>query len=453
MQHPELNQGGLGQRLARLFFIAVLAAFAAGEAFASNALGVAFDPAFGTNGFTPLPAHANADAGTTITPIGIVHLDVAGGYVAASMQRVSGNYRMVLTRYTENGAVDGSWGTSGSQLPALPSPYLASSTADYVRIVAGRESGQDIFYLAFSLFSSPDLYIAVAKFQASGAFDPGFGNGGYAVSKLPASAPVGLLTLQGAAFTEVFGLPVLVVAVNAVGNRLVFTRAHGTGTAALSDQGGGSSLVLGATPTFMQARTFGPNHIELVGAANNDAFYIDYDAGTLTASTRVFRLPCPSGSNWSAIDAIARPAAFGGDALVVGRSSCIGQGVTSIVARVADIATTHTMVWSAQTETNSACNSSNSPCPAAMLAYDDAHPQHALTVTPLGYLAPVRLADGATLPTFGIGSIGGPAAAQPSTYRGIAFRWPRLVGFGVIPPSTQGVAGLVLDGIFGDGFD
>lgn len=453
MQCDSIDKGGLRKRLWRMILtVGVLVASTAGPADAANSLGVAFDPTFGNGGFAALPAHPSADPGTPVTPIGLIRLDTAGGYVAATLQQVSGNARIVLTRYAENGQLDTGWGSGGNQLPAIPSPYVPGGSVNAIKLVAGREGGQDIFYLAFSLFSSPDLYVAVGKFQASGAFDASFGFGGYATSKLPVSAPAGLATIQGAAFTEVFGLPVLVVAVNANGNRLVFTRAHGSGTASLSDQGGGSSLVMGATPTILQMRTFGPNHVEIAGTAGNNALYIDYDAGTLTAVSRVFRLPCPAGSNWSTLDAVARPAAFGGDALVYGRSYCIGVGAVAIAARVANItAPSPSFVWSVNTEVNTICNGGPSPCPGMLLAYDDAFPAHALTVTPLLGLVPVRVADGTALPSHSMIGFGS-AIPQPSTYRGHAFRQRRLVGFGSLS-SVEGVTGLLVDGLFINGFE
>ncbi|MDC8013904.1 hypothetical protein [Tahibacter soli] len=452
MHNGNIGKRGLGKRLAQMILAVAFAAFASAGAFASNALGVAIDPAFGANGFTALPRYPTADPGTTVAPIGIAHLDVAGGYMVATLQRVSGNDRMVLTRYTESGAIDAGWAFGGSQLPGLPVPYTPGGSLNAIKLVAGKEAGQDIFYLAFSLFSSPDFYVAVAKFRADGSFDPNFGVGGYVSSRLPVSAPAGLLTVGGAAFTEVFGQPVLVVAVTGKNNRLVFTRAHGSGAGALSDQGGGSALTMLATPNILQMRGSGLNHVELVGSVANDALYMDYDAGTLVARPRVFRLPCPAGSNWSAVDAIARPGAFVDDALVAGRSSCIGQGVTSMVARVQNIVNAPVFPWTAVTETNTTCNGTG-PCIPVVFAYDDAHPDYALTVTPGGNIAPVRVADGATLSTFLLSNVGGASYPIHSTYRGTVFRWPRLVGFGVILPSSEAVSGLVIDGLFSDGFD
>src|SRR5262249_51996453 len=162
--------------------------------------------------------------------------------------------------------------------------------------------------------------------------------------------------------------------------------------ATFSDQGGGSVVTLSLSPQVLHARNRGPDHIEVFGSVREDALYIDYNAGALTASSGTFRLPCPAGGEWAKLDAIAHPAGYGGDALVLGRSLCNGQGMTSTVARVANIATAPSIVWSADTETGSGCDLHFSPCMPAVLAYDDTHPEYALTVTPLGRLAPVRVA-------------------------------------------------------------
>jgi hypothetical protein len=419
----------------------------------SNPIGLAFDPGFGTEGFSAIPRHATADAGTTITPVGVIHLDTSGGYVAASLQKAGNLSRIVLTRYTESGALDAGWGTGGSQMPALPSPYLDAGSANAIRLVAGSENGQDIFYVAFSLAGSPSYSVAVAKFFANGAFDANFGFGGYAVSSLPVSAPGGLRELRGAAFTPVFGLPVLVVVVAAQGNRLVFSRAHGSGTAALSDQGGGSSVVFGNSPNLLQVRTNGPNHIELVGNAGDEAFYADYDAGTLTLASRTFRFPCPSGTSASAIDALERPAGWNGDVLVMGRAACIALGTVAVVARVANIATSPSMTWIARTETGGVCSPGGlGLCPQVMLAYSDSYPGVAITMTPQNKLVPVDTTDGSLMAATPVNALGAFSYAQHSSYRGIVFRYPRLVGFGLQVPAVNGLAGLTVDGLFIDGF-
>ncbi|HSX63010.1 MAG TPA: hypothetical protein VLF18_22720 [Tahibacter sp.] len=419
----------------------------------SNPIGLAFDPGFGTGGFAALPRHPGADAATTITPIGIVHLDASGGYVSATLQRANNIPRIVLTRYTESGQLDTGWGNGGSQMPALPSPYLDSGTVNAIRLVAGSESGQDIFYVAFSLPGTPGYSVAVAKFFASGAFDGNFGFGGYAVSALPVSAPNGLRELRGAAFTQVFGLPVLVVVVAAPNNRLVFSRAHGSGTAALSDQGGGSSIVFGNSPNVLQMRTNGPNHVELVGNSGDEAFYGDYDAGTLSLASRTFRFPCPGGTSASAIDALERPAGWNGDVLVMGRAACISLGTVAVVARMRDIATAPSAVWLARTETGGVCVPGGlNLCPQVMLAYSDSYPNVAITMTPQNKLVPVDTADGSLLAATPVNALGPDSYAQHSSYRGIVFRYPRLVGFGLQIPAVNGLAGLFVDGLFIDGF-
>jgi hypothetical protein len=419
----------------------------------SNPIGLAFDPGFGVEGFSAVPRHSTADAATTITPVGVVHLDASGGYVAASIQRASNVPRMVLTRYTESGQLDTGWGIGGSQMPALPSPYQDAGSVNAIRLVAGSENGQDIFYLAFSLSGTPSYSVAVAKFFANGSFDGNFGFGGYAVSTLPSSAPNGLRELRGAAFTQVFGLPVLVVAVAAPNNRMVFSRAHGSGTAALSDQGGGSSVLFGTSPNILQMRTFGPNHVEFVGNAGDEAFYGDYDAGTLTLQSRTFRFQCPSGTTASAIDAIERPASWNGDVLVMGRATCISEGTVSLVARMSNIATAPSAVWLARTELGGVCVPGGlTMCPQVMLAYSDSRPGIAITMTPQNKLVPVDTVNGRALAATPVNALGPNSYAQHSSYRGIVFRYPRLVGFGLQIPMVSGLAGLFVDGLFINGF-
>jgi len=90
MQCDSIDKGGLRKRLWRMILtVGVLVASTAGPADAANSLGVAFDPTFGNGGFAALPAHPSADPGTPVTPIGLIRLDTAGGYVAATLQQVS----------------------------------------------------------------------------------------------------------------------------------------------------------------------------------------------------------------------------------------------------------------------------------------------------------------------------------------------------------------------------
>ncbi|HJU38889.1 MAG TPA: hypothetical protein VJ724_04900 [Tahibacter sp.] len=456
MQSRDIDKGGLLIRLARIILaIGVVLASTTAPAGAANPFGLAPDPTFGTNGFTALPAHASTTPGAPITPIGIVRLDIGGGYIAATLQRVSAIDRIVLTRYAENGQFDIGWGTGGSQMPGLPPP-LVFAGADTIKLVAGRENGQDIFYVAFTVVSGGISSVAVAKFLASGAFDASFGFGGYATSTLPVGAPIGLISVQGAAFTEVFGLPVLVVALGANGGRLVFTRAHGLGTAALSDQGGGSSILIGAVPQVMQMRALGPDRVEVVGAVNYDALYVDYHAGTLASSWRMFDMPCQGANIASSVDAAARPAAFGGDTLVYGRAVC-DTGSHVVVARIANVATpAASLVWWRNVEADSQCNGGVAPCPTMLLAHDDAMGDHALVVTPLLRAYPVRLSDGVAGTGAYLSDVGSPSSyPQPSTYRGAVLRWPRLVGYGQVSlfDATRGITGLRFDSLFADGFE
>jgi hypothetical protein len=236
----------------------------------------------------------------------------------------------------------------------------------------------------------------------------------------------------------------------------VFTRAHGSGTAALSDQGGGSSILIGAGPVVTQMRTFGPNHVELVGAVSTvHALYVDYDAGTLASSWRMLDLPCQGTAGWSMIDAVAHPAAFGGDTLVYGRVLC-STGVNTVVARIANVAATSAqVVWWRVVEAGDQCNQGPVPCPQMMLAYDEAMLDHALLVTPLRWFYPLRLSDGTLrLPGDSMASFGTPYPL-PSTYRGGVLRHPRLVGFGEAAPfdATKGVTSMLFDGIFSGDFD
>ncbi|MBL8300960.1 MAG: hypothetical protein JNN30_21675 [Rhodanobacteraceae bacterium] len=468
MEGATVFAASLRNGLSRLIVGVMAWVAVAGSCFAgSNPIGLAFDPGFGTAGFSTIPLQPVADAGSSAVPIGVIHLAVGGGYVLASLQRVSSVYRIVLTRYTEAGMLDTSWGVNGSQMPALPSPhvdfgFISGNETNTMRLVAGSENGQDIFYLAFSLRQGVDDFsVAVAKFVASGAFDSSFGFGGYAVSKLPNSAPGGLDRLRGAAFTLVFGLPVLVVVVEAPGNRLVFSRAHGAGSAALSDQGGGSSVLFSSSLTITQVRTNGPNHIELVGRLGTEALYADYDAGTLALNYRTTVFPCPFSTAGSVIDAIERPAGWNGDVLVAARADCPTVGIVSLVARIAAVATAPNMVWYASTGTNDAsCTIATTPLPClpAMLAYSANYPGVAITRTPNSRLVPVDVINGRAMEAtpFSALSVDGSIVPNFSSYRGTLFRYPRLVGFGQLAGSgtaQYGIAGLFVDGLFINGFN
>src|SRR3569623_3650174 len=82
---------------------------AATTALADNVLGLGPDTSFGAGGFVAVPNWPSIDSGTQPVALGLAHMDVSGGYLAATLQRVGGNWRMVLSRYPEAGAVDTGW--------------------------------------------------------------------------------------------------------------------------------------------------------------------------------------------------------------------------------------------------------------------------------------------------------------------------------------------------------
>src|SRR3569623_896275 len=100
-----LRFGGRGGRLLAWLGLAL----ASTSALTNNNRGLGLDTSFGAGGFVAVLNWPSIDSGTQPVALGLAHMDVSGGYLAATLQRVGGNWRMVLSRYPEAGAVDTGW--------------------------------------------------------------------------------------------------------------------------------------------------------------------------------------------------------------------------------------------------------------------------------------------------------------------------------------------------------
>ncbi len=437
--------------------LAALLSWAATAARAEdNVLALAPDPGFGGGGFQAMPYNTGANSAAGQSLFGLVHFDIAGGYLAGSLQQVNGNTRMVLARYTEAGQLDLTWGSNSLEMPGLGAPYAPGFSTRNVKLVVGQSGGEDIFYLAFNYYDGVDATLAVARFRANGAFDGGFGAGGYATTTLPGSLPGGHgAFLLGAAFTTVGGAPTMVMATRAVGNnKVVFVRAAGTGGSALSDDGAGlvQSYASALNVNQMRENGSGSGYVQLVGSLGTQGAYINYNAGSPNVTTKVFTVHCPMGTSASTIDAIERPSGFGSDVLLLARANCIGYGFVSLLDRYQNIDSSPSDVWTSVVGGASSCSQLDSPCNASLLAYSASQPDLALTVTGDGNYVPVTLSTHTVQDFYPEGAVGTNPLIQPSSYLGAVYRFPRLVG----PASNPGGAGIgavTVDRIFRGRFD
>ncbi|HZV74523.1 MAG TPA: hypothetical protein VFF79_12470 [Conexibacter sp.] len=131
----------------------------------ASAGAIALDSTFGSGGVVQTSfAGVNADAGGAALD-GLSRLVVVG---AAGSPR-----HIVLARYLSNGALDSSFGSGG----VVSTPIGVGSAASGIVV----QGDGDIVVAGIS-FSTPTASAAtVARYQADGRLDPGFGSGGIAV--------------------------------------------------------------------------------------------------------------------------------------------------------------------------------------------------------------------------------------------------------------------------------
>jgi hypothetical protein len=251
------------------------------------------------------------------------------------------------------------------------------------------------------------------------------------------------------------GTPTLVVLVPIGNMKFTFVRAAGSGSNALSDDGPSAIVNFSPNPIYLlQLRAHGANRVAVVGAESPSGWYGEYDAATHAFASTTLHFRCSNGFEGnSAIEAIAFPAAFGGDALVEGKVSSCLDGPYAVLARVADIGIAPSLVWNTLTDTNTdPCSSNYSACTNSLLAYSDARPDVAITVSPDGIAVPVRLRDGAKLGENYVANLDPGVNFMASNQRGYVFDGTRLLGVAQ-SSGAAGVAALRVDRLFGDGFE
>ena len=133
------------------------------------------------------------NGGTVTTAIGkgsaaeALLLEPDGKLVAAGSSGLGANSRFALARYDANGRLDPSFGNGGTVTTAIGKGAVAQAVLlqpDGKLVVAG-SSG-----------TSPHSRFALARYDANGRLDPGFGNGGTVTTAIGSDAVAQALVLQ-----------------------------------------------------------------------------------------------------------------------------------------------------------------------------------------------------------------------------------------------------------------
>ena len=122
----------------------------------------ALDTSFGTSGFTTTSPGSN----DTVRSIA---LDAQGRIIAGGSSLIGGVNKFVLARYTTNGALDTSFGTSGftTTTPGTNDTIVSITLDSQERIIAGGQS-----WIGSNKF-------ALTRYTANGALDTSFGTSGF----------------------------------------------------------------------------------------------------------------------------------------------------------------------------------------------------------------------------------------------------------------------------------
>lgn len=460
-----LFSGRARRPFARLAALAVCL-FAAPPTQAQHVAPMVLDAGFGIGGFAPIPAADIATPGAT--PLGFVRMPLSGGYLMLSAQTVGGVSRVVASRFTDSGAVDGAWGSNGSATYAIPVPKDATAIGSAQgRVVIGLEGSPavEVVYLV-GLYNDvngrPNLM--AARLGADGAF-LSFGNselfgfiGG--AGSLDAVAPAAADALYA-------GHPGLLVAVRGKDSMVDTT----TMVQVYTPVGTVNTSIVDYTTSDVRLSRPGlrVNHLrprddgtfDAVGAEGGMSMYLHYDARHLAVlQERYFALSCGTGSGASTAsvaDGIVRDAT---SALLLGRASCGGEGARVVLARVTDIENAPLQTWSTRVgDASSAYTALLEPCmPCAAMA-SEAMPGQILVTSPSGHLARVDAASGIVRGRDALSSTLGAAsfAVLPTLRLGQSQSsvWLTGVALYYVPPSTStfGLARVATDRVFADGME
>lgn len=390
------------------------------------------------------------------TPIGFVRLPSSGGYVYFSKQRVSGQNRVVASRFTDDGQPVTAWGNGGNLVYSMPAPDDDPTYgATQARVAVGIEGGSEVLYVIGRFSSGGVAYLSVASIGANGAFL------NFSSNDLKTLLPIngfGSLVAATTATRLYGGSPGLMVAAQGSGAEIDKTAlVQIIGGTIRTDYSGTLSR------PNLRVRQLVPNALgwmDVFGAEVNTAMYVQFSSnnGRDVIHEYVFDLGCSP----STLDG----GNFGSSPLLVaGRRNC-GDGFASVVAavQIPTPTSTPTIAWLVPTATNSSldgCNDLLAQClaiPPLKVAQDQV-----VAVTADGYLAHVRTSpDGNSAWLAGRDRLLGQQAGGsiltivPANRFGYDAVYPSLVGASSFQSGLNTILGfgrVALDRLFADGLD
>ncbi|MCC6236173.1 MAG: hypothetical protein IT299_01215 [Dehalococcoidia bacterium] len=160
-----------------------------------QARAVGLDSAFGTNGVAQVPLAANAHSRFMAVATGSDGKTYGAGFVASGTDQA-----LAVARFDAKGALDKTFGTEGV---AQVNVAIGGKAAEIARAVAVQADGKVV--VAGPVEHDPtgsgdaarDTDVAVARFDATGKLDAGFGRGGVAVLDFGTGRPTSATAFGG----------------------------------------------------------------------------------------------------------------------------------------------------------------------------------------------------------------------------------------------------------------
>jgi hypothetical protein len=421
--------------------------------------GMVYDPQFGAN----VP---QLDMSSEVLPVGFVQLPKSGGYLFFTAQVLSGNVRIVETRFRDDGTLDTAWTTTGpyaaqaSFLTVLPAPDFDSVAGSFkARVAVDIDATAGTEKIYFMELIADGAVLAVTQFGSDGT-------------------ELGSTILSSTAFFDgaISSIEAIATGVSlGASSSGTLVALQGTSTEASSSALIGVSGNVPTTPlsldvryvmtnpllriNFMAGRADGS--VDIAGTEGGKALYALVDASAKVLQVENdFDLACPSGSPAaSVLDGMAKipPASDDSTVIVTGRVDCGLTGKLSEVARVANITLpiSSTVLSESFPEalTNCDMDFDTAGCESSFLTVPSAAPNTALMLTPGFNLMHVDIsATHANVAGEEANSAasGAPFFA-PSFKFGFSLRYPYLVGLSVDAHENLGIRRIAIDRIFADG--
>lgn len=431
-------------------------------ALAQQVAPLARDGSFGGGGFAAIPTLT--PGAPAPLPLGFVRLPLSPGYVVFSMQQVNGVFRIVASRYTDDGVLFAPWGNSGSQTYSLPIPLGGPGGFGeevQARVTVNQEGAAEILYLVLLYKDNLNVTnLMVARIGTDG------GLLSVANSTLSNGLTRGIGAITAIATANAGPLysnnPGLLLAVQGRESELdtteliqVSTPLNGTVTT-IFEYPTGDGRITRADLRIRHLSLRDDGKFDLAGTQGGKAMYMLYDAHTFRVlRENYFTLSCGS-SVASVADNLVRDTSLGGAVLLVGRADCGAGTLRPVLAKVLDIDTFPSLAWTVTTaEAINGCSDLRGPCLASYATVSS--PGRAHVVTPPGYLALVNVAgSGTILGRDSLFDTGQNLSVLPSLKMGAARNTSYLTGVAVAvtPDGTSfGLGRVALDRLFGYGMD